>query len=81
MSQIDPLGKVHIEKFGKILADPAVTKILHGGDYDLRILNRDFGFVASNIIDTMICAQLLGYEAFGLAALLEKHFGVKVNKG
>lgn len=77
---VDPLGKVHIEKFGGILADPAVTKILHGGDYDLRILNRDFGFVASNIIDTMICAQLLGYEAFGLAALLEKHFGVKLNK-
>lgn len=77
---VDPLGKIHIEKFGKILADPSVTKILHGGDYDLRILNRDFGFVASNVIDTMICAQLLGYEAFGLAALLEKHFGVKLNK-
>jgi ribonuclease D len=77
---VDPLGKVHIEKFGKILAEPSTTKILHGGDYDLRILNRDFGFVASNIIDTMICAQLLGYEAFGLAALLDRHFGVKVNK-
>src|SRR5688572_11274019 len=77
---VDPLGRIHIEKFGKILADPSVTKILHGGDYDLRILNRDFGFVASNVIDTMICAQLLGYEAFGLAALLERHFSVKLNK-
>jgi ribonuclease D len=57
-----------------------VTKILHGADYDLRILNRDFGFVINNLIDTMICAQLLGYEQFGLAALLDRHFGFRVDK-
>ncbi|HSP32864.1 MAG TPA: ribonuclease D [Thermoanaerobaculia bacterium] len=77
---IDPLAKVDLKRFGGILADPSITKILHGGDYDLRILNRDFGFTATNIIDTMICAQFLGYEAFGLGALLERHFGVTVNK-
>jgi len=77
---IDPLAKVDLKRFGDILADESVTKILHGGDYDLRILNRDFGFTATNIVDTMICAQLLGYEQFGLGALLERHFGVMVNK-
>lgn len=77
---IDPLAGVDLKRFGELLANPAITKVLHGGDYDLRILNRDFGFVTANLIDTMICAQLLGYEAFGLAALLERHFGVKVNK-
>jgi ribonuclease D len=77
---IDPLAGVDLKRFGEVLANPAITKILHGGDYDLRILNRDFGFVTTNLIDTMICAQLLGYQAFGLAALLERHFGVKVNK-
>lgn len=77
---IDPLSGIRLDAFGSLLADPAVTKVLHGGDYDLRILNRDFGFVVSNLIDTSICAQLLGYEAFGLAALLERHFGVKLNK-
>lgn len=77
---IDPLAAVDLAQFGKILGDRNVTKILHGADYDLRILNRDFGFTTSNLIDTMICAQLLGYEAFGLAALLERHFGVKLNK-
>src|SRR5439155_3322668 len=51
-----------------------------GADYDLRILHRDFGFTISNLIDTSICAQLLGYEAIGLAALLEKHFGLKLDK-
>jgi ribonuclease D len=77
---IDPLAKIDLKRFGEILADPKIVKIFHGGDYDLRILNRDFGFTITNLIDTMICAQLLGYEAFGLAALLDRHFGMKVNK-
>jgi ribonuclease D len=77
---IDPLTRVDLARFGAVLADPNVTKILHGADYDLRILNRDFGFVVTNLIDTMVAAQLLGYQAFGLGALLERHFAVKVNK-
>ena len=77
---IDPLAGVDLKRFGEVLADPNVTKILHGADYDLRILHRDFGFTTTNLMDTMISAQLLGYEAFGLAALLERHFGLKVNK-
>ena len=28
----------------------------------------------------MICAQLLGYDAIGLAALLSRHFGLAVDK-
>ncbi|MBV9494817.1 MAG: ribonuclease D [Acidobacteria bacterium] len=77
---VDPLSGINLRRFGDVLADPNVTKILHGGDYDLRILHRDFGYTVHNLIDTMIAAQLLGYEAFGLAALLERHFGVKLNK-
>ncbi len=77
---IDPLAKIDLAKFGEVLANAAIRKIFHGGDYDMRILNRDFGFVTANLVDTMICAQLLGYEAFGLAALLDRHFGVKLNK-
>jgi ribonuclease D len=77
---VDPLVRVDLTRFGRILGDPAITKVFHGGDYDLRILHRDFGFTVRNLIDTSICAQLLGYEAFGLAALLDRHFGVKLNK-
>jgi len=77
---VDPLAKIDLARFGEILADRSITKVLHGADYDLRIMNRDFGFTVANLIDTSICAQLLGYEAFGLAALLERHFGVKLNK-
>jgi ribonuclease D len=77
---VDPLAGVDLARFGEILADKSITKILHGADYDLRIINRDFGYTIANLIDTSVCAQLLGYEAFGLSALLEKHFGVKLNK-
>lgn len=77
---IDPLAEVDLSPLGAILADAKITKVLHGADYDLRILNRDFGFTATNLIDTMVSAQLLGYEAFGLAALLDRHFQVKLDK-
>ena len=58
---VDPLAKIDITRFGQLLANPDVRKIFHGGDYDLRILNRDCNFTISNLVDTMICAQLLGY--------------------
>ena len=77
---IDPLSGIELASFGAVLADARVTKILHGGDYDVRILNRDFGYTVQNLVDTSVCAQLLGYEAFGLAALLERHFNIKANK-
>ncbi|HEX8155540.1 MAG TPA: ribonuclease D [Thermoanaerobaculia bacterium] len=77
---VDPLAKVDLSRFGTILGNPDVLKVFHGGDYDLRIMNRDFGWTVRNLFDTSVAAQLLGYEAFGLAALLERHFGVKVNK-
>lgn len=77
---VDPLAGVELARFGELLANPAITKVFHGGDYDLRILHRDFGFTVRNLVDTSVCAQLLGYEAIGLAALLDRHFGVKLNK-
>ncbi len=77
---IDPLAKIDLAALGRVLADPSIRKVLHGADYDLRILNRDFGFSLHNLTDTMVCAQLLGYEAIGLAALLQRHFGLAVDK-
>ncbi len=77
---IDPLAKIDLAPLGPLFADRSIRKVLHGADYDLRILNRDFGFELHNLTDTMICAQLLGYEAIGLAALLQRHFGLAVDK-
>jgi len=77
---IDPLAKIDLSALGPILANRDIKKILHGADYDLRILHRDFGFTIANLVDTMICSQLLGYDAIGLAALLERYFALSVDK-
>ncbi len=55
--------------------------ILHGGDYDLRMMRASLGFRARReVFDTMIAAQLLGIEQIGLAALIERFLGVTIEK-
>src|SRR5439155_270413 len=77
---IDPLALPDLAPLGELLADPAVEKVFHDADYDLRILDRDYRFRAARIFDTRIAAQLAGEPAVGLAALLEKYVGVKLAK-
>lgn len=77
---IDPLALTDLSPVGRLLADPAVEKIFHDADYDLRILDRDYGFRARRLFDTRIAAQLAGEPAVGLAALLEKYAGLKLAK-
>ena len=63
-----------------VFASPDVRVIFHAAEYDIYVLKRDYGYTFANIFDTMVSAQLLGYKAIGLAALIEHHFGVKVPK-
>jgi len=78
---LDPLAAPEVlDGLEPVLADVAVRKILHGGDYDVRLLKRERGVQVRNLFDTMIAAQLTGRERFGLAALLEEHFGVVLDK-
>jgi len=77
---IDPLAIADLTPVGELLADAAVEKVFHDADYDLRILDRDYGFRARRLFDTRIAAQLAGEPAVGLAALLEKYVGVKLAK-
>jgi ribonuclease D len=77
---VDPLTVTDVSTFGALLADQAIEVVFHDADYDLRILDRDYGFHARRLFDTRIAASLLGEPAVGLAALLEKHVGVKLDK-
>jgi len=77
---VDPLAIPNLSPIGELLADARVEKIFHDADYDLRILDRDYGFRARSLFDTRIAAQLAGEPAVGLAALLEKYTGVKLAK-
>jgi len=77
---IDPLAVADLSPVGSVLADPGIEKTFHDADYDLRVLDRDYGFRAVRLFDTRIAAQLAGEPAIGLAALLEKYAGVKLAK-
>jgi ribonuclease D len=77
---VDPLALGDLSALGPLLADPGVLKVLHGAEYDLVVLHRDFGFVLANLFDTMWASRILGWPAHGLAALLKAHFGVALNK-
>jgi ribonuclease D len=77
---IDPLPIGTPQELGKLLEDPNVEIVFHDADYDLRLLRQDYGWQVRSIFDTRVAAQLLGIKAFGLAALLEKYFGVKLDK-
>ncbi len=77
---IDPLTAGPLVALGRLLEDPSVEVVFHDADYDLRLLHQDYGWRVTNIFDTRVAAQLLGIRAFGLAALLERYFGVKLDK-
>jgi len=77
---IDPLAIADLSPVGAVLADPGIEKTFHDADYDLRVLDRDYGFRATRLFDTRIAAQLAGEPGIGLAALLEKYAGVKLAK-
>lgn len=77
---IDPLPIQSPELLGALIEDPKVEIVFHDADYDLRLLHQDYGWNVRNVFDTRVAAQLLGIKAFGLAALLEAHFGVKLDK-
>jgi ribonuclease D len=77
---IDPIPIGRPSALGRILEDPQIEIVFHDADYDLRLLQQDYQWHVRNIFDTRIAAQLLGLRAFGLAALLERYFGVKLDK-
>jgi len=77
---IDPLAVTKLEQLGKMLEDPSVEVVFHDADYDLRLLHQDYGWHPTHIFDTRIAAQLIGLKSFGLAALLDQYFGVKLDK-
>jgi ribonuclease D len=80
---VDPLeieGPESLAALAPVFASPKVRVLFHAAEYDIYVLKRDCDFEFTNLFDTMVCAQLLGYPAIGLAALVERHFGVILPK-
>ncbi len=77
---VDPLS-LDLGALGRPLADPAITCVFHGADFDVMSLRRDFAFDFDGIFDTMIAAQLLGDERLSLRDLVDRFFDVQLSKG
>jgi ribonuclease D len=77
---IDPLAVGDLSLLADVLSNPAIVKILHGADYDIRCLYRDFGITLENLFDTELAARFLGEPETGLNALVGKYFGITLEK-
>ncbi|MDO8730487.1 MAG: HRDC domain-containing protein [Candidatus Omnitrophota bacterium] len=76
---IDPLRGFSLSEFLEVLSQKEL--IFQGADFDLRVLKKSFGFrPKAPIFDTMLAAQVLGYEKIGLAALAERFVGILMSK-
>ena len=65
---IDPLDDFPLEELWPPTSRH--TWILHGADFDLRMLRRAGAPEPQAVFDTMLAAQLLGLKAFGYGALV-----------
>ncbi len=76
---VDPLSGMDLSALLEVLTHKPL--ILHGADYDLRMMRISYGFLPKGeVFDTMLAARLLGYQEIGLAALVDRFFGVKLSK-
>ncbi len=79
---VDPLALGgDLGPLARLLADRGVEKILHGADYDVRLLARDARAEVAGLFDTDIAARMLGWERTGLSALAERIVGRALPKG
>jgi len=77
---VDPLAVPNLSPLADVFADPQTVKVLHGADYDVVCLKRDFDLPISNIFDTMLASLFLGLPRIGLADLIGRFFGHKIDK-
>lgn len=77
---VDPIAFKDLSALGPLMADPKIEKLFHAAEYDILCLKRDYGFEFRNLFDTMIAARVLGIKELGLAAAIERHFGIVVSK-
>lgn len=77
---VDPLALDNLDALAPVFASPTVEKIFHAADYDLIVLQRDYGIQCRQLFDTMWGGRILGWEHVGLGNLLEEHFKIHADK-
>lgn len=76
---VDPLADVDLVPLREALAEKEI--VLHGADYDLRLLRRNMDFAPKRIFDSVIAARMIGIREFSYAALVKHYFDIELAKG
>jgi ribonuclease D len=76
---LDPLAGLDLTPLFQALAPHEL--IMHGADYDLRLLRKHHHFTPRAVFDTMLAARLLGHRQFGLTHLVARYLGIALEKG
>ena len=77
---IDTLAIEDLSPLGDVLADDTIEKIFHAADYDIRSLDRQWGFRVRNLYDTSIAARFTGLSRLGLGSVIQETFGIELPK-
>jgi len=77
---VDPLKIGDLSPLKPVMANRRIRKVLHGADYDIRSLYRDFGIEVNNLFDTELASRFLGIRETGLDAVLQQRFNVGLDK-
>ncbi|MBN1546562.1 MAG: ribonuclease D [Syntrophaceae bacterium] len=77
---IDPLAGLDLRPLEPVFSSPAILKIFHAGDNDIRIIKRDYGFTFRCIFDTQRAAALLGHHYLSLETLIKEYLAVEFSK-
>lgn len=76
---VDTLAGLNYSKFLRAFRGHEI--ILHGADYDLRLMKRTYDYEPDRLFDTMIASRLLGEAQFGLGHLVQKFLDITLEKG
>ena len=77
---VDPLAVPDLGSLAPLFSSPKIEKVLHGAEYDVMCLARDFEFQIVNLFDTRVASRTLKWKRNGLSDLLEQVFSVNVDK-
>jgi ribonuclease D len=77
---VDPLQIKDLSALKPLFSNPAIKKIFHGADYDVRSLYRDFQMEIKNLFDTELACRFLGFKETGLDTVLKERFNLRLNK-
>jgi ribonuclease D len=77
---VDTVELPDLSALRPVFRDPAIKKVFHGADYDVRSLYRDFDIRINTLFDTQLACLFLGFKETGLEAVLKNLFAVSLNK-